>query len=185
MVNVTIDEHSNAALGADALLNFSVAVALDGETLSEQELKNLWASEGSLISLRGRWVEVDRDKLREALQHWKRVERDARRGGLSFFEGMRLLAGVSLPGDLAVPDSTTAEWMGIRPGKAIEQTLQELRGLQENDAAEPPGLATQLRPYQRTGVTWLRFLSQLGLALAWPTTWAWAKRSKSSPCCWI
>ena len=42
--------------------------------------------------MRGQWVEVDREKLTEALDHWKQLEEQAE-DGLSFIEGMRLLAG--------------------------------------------------------------------------------------------
>ena len=48
-----------------------------------------------LVLLRGQWVEVDRDKLTEALDHWKQVEKQAA-GGLSFIDGMRLLAGAPM-----------------------------------------------------------------------------------------
>ena len=69
---------------------------MNGEPLSEAELQELLASVDGLVRLKGQWVEVDREKLAEALKHWKTVERAARAGGLSFFEGMRLLSGVSL-----------------------------------------------------------------------------------------
>ena len=49
---------------------------------------------------------LDRDKLAEALKHWRSVERDARSGGISFFEGMRLLAGADF-GD--APAQTNVE----------------------------------------------------------------------------
>ena len=56
-------------------------------------------STGGLVPLKGKWVEVDREKLSEALEHWKQVERDVRGGGISFFEGMRLLSGANLGRD--------------------------------------------------------------------------------------
>ncbi len=76
------------------MLDFSVNVTLDGEPLTEAELEQLLQSVGGLVALKGKWVEVDREKLAEALKHWKKVERDTRESGLSFYDGMRLLAGV-------------------------------------------------------------------------------------------
>ncbi len=52
--------------------------------------------------LRGEWVEVDREKLQQALDHWKQVEREVGADGISFIEGMRLLAGASA--DLGTDD---------------------------------------------------------------------------------
>ena len=94
VVNVKIDARKRSTLSASALLDFSVDVTLDGEPLTEAELQQLLESVGGLVALKGKWVEVDREKLAEALQHWKKVERDTRESGLTFFEGMRLLSGV-------------------------------------------------------------------------------------------
>ena len=37
------------------------------------------ASEDGLVNLKGQWIEVDREKLSEALAHWKQVEAEAAR----------------------------------------------------------------------------------------------------------
>ncbi len=67
---------------SDALLDFSVGVALDGEPLSEAELQELLASADGLVRLKGKWVEVDREKLAEALAALanRRAQRAARAG---------------------------------------------------------------------------------------------------------
>ena len=41
-----------------------------------------------------------------------------------------------------------------------------------------PDLEATGHPYQQTGVSWLRFVTGLGLGAAWPTTWAWERRCK-------
>ena len=71
-------------------------MSLDGETLGPDEIAQLLESSGGLIPLKGKWVEVDPEKLKQALEHWKTVESDVRREGISFFEGMRLLSGANL-----------------------------------------------------------------------------------------
>ena len=62
------------------------------------------------MQLKGRWVEVDRERLTQALEHWQRVEAEAARGGLSFAEGMRLLAGAprELGADAEAPETRAA-----------------------------------------------------------------------------
>ena len=74
-------------------------VTLDGESLTEDELREALGASDGLVRLKGKWVEIDREKLDEALQHWKTVARHARHGEITFFEGMRLLSGAALPGD--------------------------------------------------------------------------------------
>jgi hypothetical protein len=165
VVNVRVDGRRGAALSAAALLDFSVGVTLDGESLSEAELQELLASVDGLVRLKGKWVEVDRQKLAEALEHWQSVERSVREDGLSFFEGMRLLAGAALERDTAaaLPEAARA-WTGLTAGPLLEATLIRLRSPDGSaGASTAPGLRAELRPYQRTGVTWLGFLTQLGL----------------------
>jgi non-specific serine/threonine protein kinase len=164
VVNVRIGDKAKSKLGADALLDFSVGVTLNGQPLSDDELRALLASEGGLVALRGQWIEVDRERLAQALDHWKAIERQARDGGISFFAGMRLLSGANSIGDAtqALPDATR-EWSGIVPGQWLDKVLSELRNPEslQNDA--PSDLHAQLRPYQRIGMAWLSFLTRLGL----------------------
>ncbi|MGC9292905.1 MAG: DEAD/DEAH box helicase [Acidobacteriaceae bacterium] len=164
VVNIKIGGNTATKLGVGALLDFSVNVTLNGEALSEQEMQGILASSSGLVSLKGQWVELDSGKLAEALQHWKKVERAARGGGISFFEGMRLLSGASLAGDAAVTVPEAArEWVGITAGEKLEAMLGELRSSQEGREAPPPKLQATLRPYQQAGVHWLRFVTRLGL----------------------
>ncbi len=39
-----------------------------------------------------------------------------------------------------------------------------------------------LRPYQQRGLAWLTEMADLGWVACWPTTWAWARPSRSWPC---
>ena len=164
VVSVKIGQQLKGKLGVDALLDFSVATVLDGDALNVQEMEKLLGSESGLVLLRGKWVEVNREKLAEALKQWKKVEREARDGGLTFFEGMRLLAGVQMGQDAAHERAEAArEWAGISAGRDLEQLLCELREPNGEHDAVPAGLCGDLRPYQKAGVHWLRFLTRLGL----------------------
>jgi len=162
VVSVTVG--NNTKISADALLDFSVAVTFDGQPLDEKELCAILESSGGLIALKGKWVELDRDRLAEALKHWKNVERTAQHGGISFFEGMRMLSGANLQSDAAsvIPEAAK-EWVGISAGQHLEKVLQELRHPELVPDATPPGIRTDLRPYQQVGVHWLRFMTRLGL----------------------
>ena len=162
VVSVTVG--NSTKISADALLDFSVAVTFDGQPLDEKELRAILESSGGLVALKGKWVELDRDRLAEALRHWKNVERTAQHGGISFFEGMRMLSGAKLEGDAAsaIPEAAK-EWVGISAGQHLEKVLQELRHPERVLDATPPGIRTELRPYQQVGVHWLRFMTRLGL----------------------
>jgi non-specific serine/threonine protein kinase len=164
VVSVKVGDRAKSKLGVDALLDFSVNVSLDGEPLSEEELQSILQSSGGLVSLRGKWVEVNQEKLTEALKHWKRIERDARGGGISFFEGMRLLSGANIEASAAsAQPEPSREWVGISAGKDLDQLHRRLREPEALGNAVSPQLKGQLRPYQQVGLQWLRFLTGLGL----------------------
>jgi non-specific serine/threonine protein kinase len=150
-------------LGLRALLDFAVELTLDGEALTEAEWQELLAGDSGLVRLKGRWVEVDRDTLSAVLAHWKKVQRAAQGSGLSFLEGMRLLAGATFEDDrLAAPLATAPEWSTVVPGEWLRGVLDSLR--QAPGAADPgPELKAQLRPYQQEGLRWLWWLNRLGL----------------------
>jgi superfamily II DNA or RNA helicase len=164
-VGVRVGGSPVASLGADALLDFSVDLTLDGKPLTAAERQALLSSatEG-LVRLRGQWVEVDAEKLSAALEHWKQVEREARAGGVSFFEGMRLLAGAQDGGRAwaALPEPLH-EWSGIEPGEWLTDLLERVRHPEGERALSAEGLEAQLRPYQATGAKWLALLTGLGL----------------------
>jgi SNF2-related domain/SNF2 Helicase protein/Helicase conserved C-terminal domain len=166
-VSVRVGENRSAGLGADTLLDFSVDRTLDGEPLTEAEWESLLNAADGLALVRGKWVEVDADKLREALAHWKKVQTLSRRDGVTFFEGMRMIAGFQ-PGAASAEEGAAQgverEWSGIQAGEWLEGVLAELREPSRLGAgAEIPGLQAQLRPYQAVGVNWLWFLARLGL----------------------
>ena len=98
VVSVSVDTANKATLGINALLSFKVGVAVDGEELSKDELRKIMESEDQLVSIKGKWVEVDQEKLGQVLAQWQRAERAAASGAVTFLQGMRMLAGFGLGG---------------------------------------------------------------------------------------
>jgi len=165
-VAVRVGEKKPSAVGMDALLDFSVAVALGDEKLTAAEVRQLLASSGGLVRLRGQWVELDRERLREVLAHWERVRYQASEGGLSFLEGMRLLAGAARTEDDAAALAAGEGWSRVEAGLWLARTLEGLRGPAGLAATDPGAdLRGTLRPYQKVGVSWLAFASSLRLGV--------------------
>ena len=165
-VAVRVGEKKPSAVGMDALLDFSVAVALGDEKLTAAEVRQLLASSGGLVRLRGQWVELDRERLREVLAHWETVRRGSEAGGLSFLEGMRLLAGAARTHDDAAALAAGEGWSRVEAGAWLARTLEGLRGPAGLAAADPGAdLRGSLRPYQKVGVSWLAFASSLRLGV--------------------
>ncbi|HLH30110.1 MAG TPA: DEAD/DEAH box helicase [Terriglobia bacterium] len=152
-----------SGLGTDALLDFKMEVSLDGDPLTEAEIARLVSASNGLHLVRGRWVEIDREKLREVLERFHTVERTAAAGGLSFAEAMRLVSAASIS-PAAASTEETQEWSRVVAGTWFAKTLDELRHPESLGRIHlQDGLKTRLRPYQETGVQWLHLLSSLGL----------------------
>ncbi|MDR1925863.1 MAG: DEAD/DEAH box helicase [Planctomycetaceae bacterium] len=154
-------------LGVGSLLSFNISTVLNDELLTESELLELMNSEGSLVRLRGQWVEVDREKLGAALAHWDSVRRLVREEGLSFYEGMRLLSGLPVDGNLDSlnKESQFREWSDVVPVGEFAEMLTAVRDPANSNIIrfDKIGLNATLRPYQEVGVRWLSLMSQLGL----------------------
>ena len=162
-VKVTVGGRPPSQVGMDALLDFRMEVTLDGETLSKAEIRRLLAQSEGLAFLRGKWVEVDHDRLARTLEEFEAIERRAEDEGLSFSEAMRLLAGAGIAGDGAA-SGAGVDWSETVAGPWLAGTLAGLRhpdGLARVD----PGklLRGTLRPYQQAGMQWLYLLTRLRL----------------------
>ncbi len=162
-VAVTLDAPKGAGLGRDALLDFRVGMSLGEEPLTDEEAEALLGSDDGLLLLRGQWVEEDGEKLRQALEHWRAVEREAGENGLSFIEGMRLLSGA--PADLSDDNGLEekASWALVEPGESLRETLAALRTPDGLAGPQPAQLRGQLRAYQLAGFNWLWLCARLGV----------------------
>jgi hypothetical protein len=152
-----------SGVGQDALLDFRMEVTLDGETLTAAEVRELLAKSDGLALVRGRWVEVDRERLSRMMEYFGQVERTAAESGLSLREGMRMLAGadVAAGGESAASE---ADWAQVVAGPWLAETLRGLRSPEGLGRIDPgSALNGTLRPYQQVGVRWLYLLAKLGL----------------------
>ncbi len=125
-VGVSIGEKKRSVFGAQAMLDFQVKLALGEEELNEAEWQELMSANEGLVLLKGQWVEVDREKLSEALDHWKALERQSQ-DGLSFVEGMRLLAGAPIGLTEDTTEEQYREWSFVDAGKWLGQVLRQMR----------------------------------------------------------
>ncbi|WP_433282603.1 SNF2-related protein [Micromonospora sp. CA-244673] len=137
-------------LGMDALVDYRWEVALGDQPLTAEELASLADLKSPLVRLRGRWVELDPQRLEAGL----RLLRSS--GELTVADLLRMgLAGADRPGELPVLEVAADGALGELLAGEAERRL--------TPADPPPGFVGTLRPYQRRGLAWLGFLQSLGL----------------------
>ena len=161
-VSATVGGKAPSGLGKDALLDFRMEVTLEGERLTKAEIKELLERSDGLALIRGRWVEMDRERLERTLDQFRQIEEAVAEGGLTFAEAMRMVAGADIAADGDAP--ADADWSQVSAGPWLAETLQGLRS-PEGLARVEPGAALEgtLRAYQQVGLRWLYLLAKLGL----------------------
>jgi superfamily II DNA or RNA helicase len=164
-VRVSLGSQAPSKFGLDSMMDFTMGVCLDGEELSQQELQQLLSASEGLVLLKGKWVEVDQNKLAPVLGQWQAVLEQARTGGISFGEAMRMLAGAWNPSaDSEIDEQDVYEWSEIQAGPWLAEQLNALRSPEiQQEIQANAGLKAQLRGYQKHGVQWLAILRTLGL----------------------
>lgn len=134
----------------DDLLDVDWSVSLGGDVLTLEELEALTQLKTPFTQVRGRWVLLSRKELSGIIEGLKKLpERINRRDALLFsikenFKGLPL-SGITGSTWL---DSVRATLTGKEPIIDIEQ---------------PEGFNGTLRPYQLRGLSWLSWLTKLGL----------------------
>ena len=137
------------AMDLQNLIAYRYDLALGEESLDETEWASLVESKSPLVRFRGRWLALDREKMREMLEFWRRHRDDE--------------AGMGLP-ELMRKSAEDADFFEIEPRQALAEMLGKLRDHSRLEPAEnPPGLEAQLRAYQKRGLAWVSFLESLGL----------------------
>lgn len=142
---------SDGADAVDAPVAARLTIRVDGEIVTEEDVRFLLDQDSPLVFFRNRWIEVDRNVLREAL----RAFRSARGQKLSLREAVGFACGVGRLGRLRVDEVRAHGW--------LRGLLNELNDAQKFKLLPPPrGLAATLRDYQQRGYSWLAFLTKWG-----------------------
>ena len=136
-------------------LTFESIVAVDwrvavGEAeLTERELERLAKLKAPLVKVRGQWVQLSAEEIGEALQFLRKKEKTS----------VRDLIRARLTESAGTLPIETIEGTG-----AVRDLLERLEGKREwEELPEPNGFDGSLRPYQKRGYSWLRFLERAGL----------------------
>ena len=148
---VSVGDKKPSFLGFDSLVTMRPAVTLDGTPLTEADIRQLLAQSEGLALLKGKWVEIDHARLKSLLEMLEKYN-----GDLSLLEALRIQSGVS-------PNELTDVGPVITNGKWLGELLHQLRQPGSiRQVQVPKEVHAQLRPYQKSGFNWLRYMSRLG-----------------------
>ena len=127
-----------------------ITIRVAGEKVSRADIVFLLDQGSSIVFFRGRWIEVDRGILKNAL---KVLDADGRQ--MSEREAMSFALGFRRAHGLAATRVKGTGWLG--------KILDELKsGGSFKVLAKPKGFKGDLRSYQRRGYSWLKHLTDRG-----------------------
>ena len=149
-ITVSIGEKGKSTLNMDSLLTMTPALTVDGEKLTKAEIRKLLAQSEGLALVKGKWVEVNHEKLQALLKEMEKYG-----GDLTMIEALRLQGGLGL--------KEKDKDVEITSGAYYAQLLDRMRHPQQIATPEVPAeVHALLRPYQKTGYAWLNQMAGLG-----------------------
>jgi len=159
-ISISIGDNKPSRVGLEALVDFNVKLSISGETITAGELKKILSEAEGLAFIKGKWVEVDHEKLRKTLEAYEQAQKNIGNSDMSIIEAMRFQMDASkimnIPEKDCEIEVTNGEWL-----KTV------ISGLTQHDRIETVScgrdFSARLRPYQQKGVAWLNFMKSLGL----------------------
>ena len=158
-LSVSVGEKQPSRLGLEALVDFKVDITVGGYQLTQQEVEGLLLQTEGLAQIKGQWVPVDKENLKETLDTWKNAQKLMKKHQMSLSEALRFLMN---PQNSSLSD-LLGETVSVNTGEWLESLLVKMQNPEQIKPVAPPrDLRATLRPYQQQGLDWLTFMQKLG-----------------------
>jgi SNF2 family DNA or RNA helicase len=142
---------SAGSLRLGDIVSFQWEAALGDEPVDRAELERLAELKVPLVRIRGQWVAMKVEEIRQALSLMETRQK------LTVKDALHLaLAGSGSEAGLQIGQINASGWLGELLSKMGDDCAIEALD-------EPPGFIGALRPYQKSGLSWLSFLRRWGL----------------------
>jgi len=154
IVDSNLSKDSNISL--NAILDFRLHIAFEGEPLSEEELLCLASAQKGLMKLRDRWIEIDPDNIKHILEYIRSNKKEQ--------ISMSKMIAASLGYHVKVRDISIDEF---ELSNSLKKFIKNLKTIKDKgySICPPKRLRGQLRGYQINGLGWLYFMTNLGLGV--------------------
>ncbi len=152
-ISVSVGEKKPSLLGFDSLVQLQPQIMVDGSVLSMEEIQQFLKEAEGLHLIKGRWIEVNHEKLRALLNQIDALPHEA-----TLLDILR--GDVSIP--LGAQDSDSAD-IDFTNGQWLNEFLDSMRRPEKIENIPVPDIfRAELRPYQRIGYSWLNLMHTLG-----------------------
>ena len=150
-INVAIGRCAPPILSSGAIVHSQPELMVGGMSIDAADIEYLLAQTDGLVMLKGKWIELDQQKLREMLGLMKMYQCD-----MSLIQAVRLMNRL----DEAAEKHENVE---ISNGEWLTLAMARLRSpAVDKELTIPQSVHAELRPYQKIGYQWLNDTWRLG-----------------------
>lgn len=154
---VTVGEKEPSKLGLNALMDFSPSLSIGEDAITEQELRAFLDMAEGLVQYKGKWVEIDKKKLKALLEAFEKV--NDQEEVLSLADAMRLELSMNQLLNVSTDDIevsvSNGQWLRLMKESLVHPAVIENINM-------VPSFHATLRAYQQTGYHWLNRMSGYG-----------------------
>ena len=135
-----------------------LVIKVDGQAVSADEIRFLLEQRSTLVFFRDRWIDVDRNILKEALRALEKNEGK----DLKTNEAISFAMGIGAFGRMEIEEVRAHGWLRglVHELKSNPAANGGILAPVASDGV--PGLTAELRPYQARGAAWMKFLTDHG-----------------------
>jgi SNF2 family DNA or RNA helicase len=159
-LSLNLGDKRKALLGLSSLIDFDMKFSIAGSELTEKEVRRILEESSGLTLIKGKWVAVDKEKLRATLEKWEELKELVVDEKMTLSEALRFAAGLNdnilkKDSDISL-DIGFGKWMKTIFEKMLYPSkLEKIHMLKD--------FKTELRHYQQDGINWLSFLGSMNL----------------------
>ncbi|WP_192987763.1 DEAD/DEAH box helicase [Carnobacterium mobile] len=146
-IKVTIGDTKPNTLGMEALLAGKPEIYLGEERFSKAEIEALLQQNEGLAFLKGKWVEINHEKLQQLLMTYDTKENSE----WTLFDALRQQQLSDAEENDSLIETTNGQWLQT----VFQQMTTPTQIKQEQPASS---FQADLRPYQLVGYNWLNFM---------------------------
>lgn len=158
-LSLSVGNKRKSKVGLDALVDFEPSLEIDGEEVSEEQLRQFLEMAEGLVLYKGKWIEINKRRLSAALKALERARQMSEDGVLSLAEAMRLELDVTGQENDQEDDPEVV----VSNGQWLRQVREMLTNPVSISPVEvEPTICVKLRGYQEEGYRWLNLMSELG-----------------------
>lgn len=158
-ISIKIGENEPSKVGMDAILEFNPSLALGDTDITREEIETLLSQSNGLSFIKGKWVEVDRERLQATLLAFDKACEMADGESFSLADAMRFQLNTSALSGIDIEDVD----IGITNGEWLSSVRNRLQNPTEIKKVSPgKNFTCTLRHYQQTGLDWLATMKNFG-----------------------